>query len=172
MEYRNLWNRTSRICYCNSSYPVIMAGPKKKARRPSENESDNESISEGSESGSYHGQQVKNSIHVINIFAIPNFFKEIQAMFEGRNPEGQDFHGIKQLLQQLFLKAHIDLTQMSDMLINQAGVGSVLKQGFSESDDEDDTEMADQNDVFGITTVINLGLHRVSLISAMHFHKE
>lgn len=85
-------------------------------------------------------------------------------MFEGRNPEGQDFHGIKQLLQQLFLKAHIDLSQLSDMLINQVGIGSVLKQGFSDSDDEDETEMADQSDVFGITSVINLGLHKVSLL--------
>lgn len=83
-------------------------------------------------------------------------------MFEGRNPEGQDFHGIKQLLQQLFLKAHIDLSQMSDMLINQAGVGSVLKQGFSDSDDEDDTDLTDQSDVFGITSVINLGSHKVN----------
>lgn len=82
-------------------------------------------------------------------------------MFEGRNPEGQDFHGIKQLLCQLFLKAHIDLSQMSDMLINQTGVGSVLKQGFSDSDDEDeDTEMTDHSDVFGITSVINLSSHK------------
>lgn len=82
-------------------------------------------------------------------------------MFEGRNPEGQDFHGIKQLLLQLFLKAHIDLSQLSDMLINQTGVGSVLKQGLSDSDDEDDADMTDQSDVFGITSVINLSAHKV-----------
>lgn len=90
-------------------------------------------------------------------------------MFEGRNPEGQDFHGIKQLLQQLFLKAHVDLTQLSDMLINQTGVGSVLKQGISDSDDEEDTEMADQSDVFGITSVINLSSHKVYIILLL-FH--
>lgn len=50
---------------------------------------------------------------------------------------------------------------MSDMLINQTGVGSVLKQGFSDSDEEDDTEMVDQSDVFGITSVINLRSQKV-----------
>lgn len=53
---------------------------------------------------------------------------------------------------------------MSDMLINQTGLGSVLKQGFSDSDDEDDTEMEDQSDVFGITSVINLSLFKVRLV--------
>lgn len=52
------------------------------------------------------------------------------------------------------------------MLINQTGVGSVLKQGFSDSDDEDDTDLTDQGDVFGITSVINLGSHKVR--SEMH----
>lgn len=89
--------------------------------------------------------------------------KVIQADFEGRNPEAQDFHGIKQLLQQLFLKAHIDLSQMTDMIIAQTGVGSVLKQGFNEidEDDEDDDDMSDALDVFGVTSVINLKSHKV-----------
>lgn len=87
------------------------------------------------------------------------FFQEIQADFEGRNPEAQDFHGIKQLLKQLFLKAHIDLSQMSDLLIQQTGVGSVLKQSFNDDDDEDD-EMTDASDVYGITSVINLSSHK------------
>lgn len=138
-----------------------MAGPKKKSRKPTENESDNESMSEESESGSYHGQQVRCFDILFRAFLLCFVFQAIEAMFEGRNPEGQDFHGIKQLLQQLFLKAHIDLSQLSDMLINQTGVGSVLKQGFSDSDDEDDTEMTDQSDVFGITSVINLGAQKV-----------
>lgn len=90
------------------------------------------------------------------------FFQEIQATFEGRNPEGQDFHGIKQLLHQLFLSAHIDLGQMSDMVIAQVGVGSVLKQSFTDSDDEDDMEMVDESDVFGLTSVLNLTQHKVS----------
>jgi len=119
-----------------------MAGPTKKPKKPAEAQSDEESVSDESESGTYHGQQ------------------EIQATFEGRNPEGQDFHGIKQLMQQLFLKADIDLSQISDMLIAQTGVGSVLKQSYNDSDDEDDMELTAESDVFGITSVINLTSHR------------
>ncbi|KAF7273577.1 hypothetical protein GWI33_013715 [Rhynchophorus ferrugineus] len=122
-----------------------MAGPTKKPRKPAEPQSDDESMSDESESGTYHGQQ------------------EVEATFEGRNPEGQDFHGIKQLLLQLFLKAHVDLSQMAEMLIAQFGVGSVLKQSCEDSDDEDDMDLSDESNVFGITSVINLSSHKETL---------
>ncbi|KAK1127578.1 hypothetical protein K0M31_004109 [Melipona bicolor] len=79
---------------------------------------------------------------------------EIQVDFEGRYPVDPDYHGIKTLLQQLFLKAHIDLGSLADLIIRENHVGSVVKQSadLDESDDED----TDINDVFGITTVINL----------------
>ncbi|KAL1491521.1 hypothetical protein ABEB36_012105 [Hypothenemus hampei] len=118
-----------------------MAGPSKKPRKPNTTESDNESTSDESESGTYHGQQ------------------EVQATFEGRNPERCDFHGIRQLLLQLFLQAHIDLGQMTDLLIEQSGIGSVLKQSLNDSDDEDDMDLTEDSDVFGITSVINLTSH-------------
>lgn len=78
---------------------------------------------------------------------------EFQVDFEGRNPQDPDYHGIKTLLQQLFLKAHIDLGGLTDLIISQNYVGSVVKQSeeIDESDDEDSI-----NDVFGITTVINV----------------
>ena len=53
--------------------------------------------------------------------------KEIQVEFEGRIPVDSDFHGIKQLLQQLFLKAHINLSDLTDLIIRQNYVGSVVK---------------------------------------------
>lgn len=53
--------------------------------------------------------------------------QEIQVDFEGRNPIDSDFHGIKQLLQQLFLKAHINLSELTDLIISQNYVGSVVK---------------------------------------------
>ncbi|XP_076177996.1 protein BCCIP homolog [Ptiloglossa arizonensis] len=79
---------------------------------------------------------------------------EIQVDFEGRSPLDPDYHGIKTLLQQLFLKAHIDLGSLTDLIISQNYVGSVVKQSedLEGSDDED----SDINDVFGVTTVINL----------------
>ena len=79
---------------------------------------------------------------------------EIQVDFEGRNPLDPDYHGIKTLLKQLFLKAHIDLGGLTDLIISQNYVGSVVKQ--SEDLEISDDEESDINDVFGITTVINL----------------
>ncbi|KAL6266774.1 protein BCCIP homolog [Pogonomyrmex barbatus] len=79
---------------------------------------------------------------------------ELQVDFEGRNPQDPDYHGIKTLLQQLFLKAHIDLGGLTDLIISQNYVGSVVKQ--SEEVDESDDDDNDINDVFGITTVINI----------------
>lgn len=86
---------------------------------------------------------------------------EIQVDFEGRNPQDPDYHGIKTLLQQLFLKAHIDLGGLTDLIISQNYIGSVVKQsddGIEE--DEDD----DVNDVFGITTVINISDRQVKTL--------
>ncbi|XP_046993401.1 protein BCCIP homolog [Schistocerca americana] len=81
--------------------------------------------------------------------------KEIQVDFEGRNPTDSDFHGIKQLLQQLFLKAHVNLSELTDLIVSQNYVGSVVKQSEVDEDSDDD-DGDDGNDVFGITTVINL----------------
>ncbi|XP_026323075.1 protein BCCIP homolog [Hyposmocoma kahamanoa] len=81
--------------------------------------------------------------------------KELQADFEGRNPEDCDFHGIKQLLRQLFLKSDVDLGGLAQIIISQNYVGSVVKQCLDdvmEDDDEDDGS----DGVFGITTVINI----------------
>lgn len=51
---------------------------------------------------------------------------------------------------------------MSDLLIQQTGVGSVLKQSFN--DEEDDEDMSDASDVYGITSVINLSSHKASKV--------
>nr|CAD7399410.1 unnamed protein product [Timema poppensis] len=99
-------------------------------------DSDNSDDSATSDIGKYVGQE------------------EIQVDFEGRNPIDSDFHGIKQLLQQLFLKAHINLAELTDLIIGQSYVGSVVKQ--SELDEDDSDDGTDANDVFGITTVVNL----------------
>ncbi|XP_032682524.1 protein BCCIP homolog [Odontomachus brunneus] len=81
---------------------------------------------------------------------------EIQVDFEGRNPQDPDYHGIKILLQQLFLKAHIDLGGLTDLIIAQNYVGSVVKQSNDMEESDDDADDDDVNDVFGITTVINV----------------
>lgn len=40
----------------------------------------------------------------------------IQVDFEGRNPMTSDFHGIRQLLHQLFLKSDINLSELTDIV--------------------------------------------------------
>ncbi|XP_023952420.2 protein BCCIP homolog [Bicyclus anynana] len=83
--------------------------------------------------------------------------KELQADFEGRNPEDCDFHGIKQLLRQLFLKSNVDLGGLAQIIISQNYVGSVVKQCLDDGVEEDDDDGDDGSDgVFGVTTVINI----------------
>ncbi|XP_020298172.1 protein BCCIP homolog [Pseudomyrmex gracilis] len=81
---------------------------------------------------------------------------EIQIDFEGRNAQDPDYHGIKTLLKQLFLKAHIDLGGLTDLIISQNYVGSVIKQATDENESEDEDNDDEVNDVFGVTTVINI----------------
>lgn len=84
-------------------------------------------------------------------------FQKIQVDFEGRSPVDADFHGIKQLLQQLFLKAHVNLSELAELIIRQNYVGSVVKQSevdAEDSDDDDDDD--DSSDVFGVMSVLNI----------------
>ena len=81
--------------------------------------------------------------------------EEIQVEFEARMIDDSDFHGTRALLQQLFLKAHIDLSEMTNTIISQNHIGSVIKQIDIPDDDEDD-EMSDDDPVLGLITVINI----------------
>ncbi|CAA9994708.1 unnamed protein product [Nesidiocoris tenuis] len=84
--------------------------------------------------------------------------------FEGRTPSDADFFGIKQLLQQLFLKAHLNLSELAELIIGQQNIGCVVKQSGAEELNEDDVEEEDDDDglmeVFGVTSVINLSCKR------------
>lgn len=81
--------------------------------------------------------------------------REIQVEFEARSPEGEDYHGVKRLLQQLFLRSStVDVGKLADTILSQRGIGSVIKQSVSDEDISDTTE--DVNEVYGISSVINL----------------
>nr|CAG4642753.1 EOG090X0C3Y [Evadne anonyx] len=86
--------------------------------------------------------------------------KEIQVDFEGQIPCLEDFAGIKSLLHQLFLKAHVNLSSLTDLILAQSFVGSVLKQCFDEDDDDASDDESALDEVFGITTVLNLTHHK------------
>ncbi|EDV90693.1 protein BCCIP homolog [Drosophila grimshawi] len=81
--------------------------------------------------------------------------EEVQIDFEGRAPVDPDAQGISQLLQRLFLRAHINCNQMAELLIAQNYVGSVICQ-CEEDDETDDDNMVEDGTIFGITSVLNL----------------
>ncbi|XP_078269742.1 protein BCCIP homolog [Rhinoraja longicauda] len=79
--------------------------------------------------------------------------QEVQVDFEAHTISDSDCSGIKRLLQQLFLKASINVTELADIIIQQNYVGSVVRQAeiLDENSDEDD-----EGGVFGFITVVNL----------------
>ncbi|XP_067133978.1 BRCA2 and CDKN1A-interacting protein isoform X1 [Centruroides vittatus] len=78
--------------------------------------------------------------------------KEIEVNFEAITPDDSDIDGIKRLLQQLFLKAHINLSELSELIIQQNYVSSVIKQEIGEEEEDDDVDDED----FGMISVINI----------------
>uniref|UniRef100_A0A1A9UNX3 Protein BCCIP homolog n=1 Tax=Glossina austeni TaxID=7395 RepID=A0A1A9UNX3_GLOAU len=85
---------------------------------------------------------------------------------EDRKPSDPDWRGISRLLQKAFLQAHIDLEAMSEIIIEQNFIGSVIRQNKSDTDNTD-SELDDENaggenrlqyyhTIFGITTVLNI----------------
>lgn len=84
---------------------------------------------------------------------------EMNVNFDAQTATDTDFHGIKRLLQQLFLKTNVNLSALTDMILGQNHVGSVIKQAPAdeeEEEEEDEMETDDVEQVFGISTVINL----------------
>jgi len=85
---------------------------------------------------------------------------EMNVNFDAQTATDADFHGIKRLLHQLFLKANVNLSSLTDVILGQNHVGSVIKQApldEEEDEEEEEDEMeTDADEVFGISTVINL----------------
>merc|ERR1712126_638451 len=88
---------------------------------------------------------------------------EMNVNFDAQTATDSDFHGIKRLLQQLFLKANVNLSALTDVILGQNHVGSVIKQAPLDEDEEDEDDMESDavDEVFGISTVINL-THRLT----------
>ncbi|XP_050395961.1 protein BCCIP homolog [Patella vulgata] len=81
--------------------------------------------------------------------------QEMEVEFEARIPQDSDFHGIKTLLKQLFLKANINLSELANTIISQNYVGNVIKQ-LNDVDDDSEDDFDDGDPVFGVMSVINL----------------
>ncbi|XP_068610593.1 protein BCCIP homolog [Brachionichthys hirsutus] len=78
--------------------------------------------------------------------------EEVDVEMEGHNISANDFNGIKKLLQQLFLKAHVNTAEMTDIIVQQKHVGTVVKQADVPEDSDED----DPDEVFGFITMLNL----------------
>ena len=53
--------------------------------------------------------------------------EEVNIEFEAYSISDNDYDGIKKLLQQLFLKAPVNTAELTDLLIQQNHIGSVIK---------------------------------------------
>merc|ERR1712080_474736 len=81
---------------------------------------------------------------------------EIQVEFEARSPDENDFHDIKRLLQQLFLRNQVvNVSKLAESILAQRHIGRVIKQTIQDAEDGDDEE--DPNQVYGVSTILNLG---------------
>uniref|UniRef100_A0A8B9MQS1 Protein BCCIP homolog n=1 Tax=Accipiter nisus TaxID=211598 RepID=A0A8B9MQS1_9AVES len=80
--------------------------------------------------------------------------EEVNIEFEAHSISDNDFNGIKKLLQQLFLKAPVNTAELTDILIQQNHIGSIIKQAEVQEDSSDDDE--DDDEVFGFISCLNL----------------
>ncbi|XDB53986.1 hypothetical protein AB1E18_007462 [Capra hircus] len=79
--------------------------------------------------------------------------EEVNIEFEAYSISDNDYDGIKKLLQQLFLKAPVDTAELTDLLIQQNHIGSVIKQTDVSEDSDDDV---DEDEIFGFKSLLNL----------------
>ncbi|XP_008844213.1 BRCA2 and CDKN1A-interacting protein [Nannospalax galili] len=79
--------------------------------------------------------------------------QEVNVDFEAYSISDNDHDGIKKLLQQLFLKAPVNTAELTDLLIQQNHVGSVIKQTDISEDSGDE---ADEDEIFGFISLLNL----------------
>jgi len=101
--------------------------------------------------------------------------KEIQVEFEARSPEEEDYHGIRRLLQQLFLRSQtVNISKVAETVLGQRYLGSVIKQSVGEDVDSDDG-MEDPNEVYAVSTVVSLSKeqqNKESVVGLRTFIKE
>ncbi|KAJ1141196.1 hypothetical protein NDU88_007531 [Pleurodeles waltl] len=81
--------------------------------------------------------------------------EEVNVEFEAHEITDSDHNGIKKLLQQLFLKAHVNTSEVAALLIQQNHIGSVIKQAENLEDNDDDDD-DDHGHIFGFISLLNL----------------
>ncbi|XP_076982505.1 BRCA2 and CDKN1A-interacting protein [Tamandua tetradactyla] len=81
--------------------------------------------------------------------------EEVNVEFEAYSISEDDYDGIKKLLHQLFLKASVNTAELTDLLIQQSHIGSVIKQADVSEDSDDDVDV-DEDEIFGFISLLNL----------------
>jgi hypothetical protein len=77
-------------------------------------------------------------------------FEELNVVFDHFNPKETDFGGIRQFLRDILCGSDYDVGGLVDIIISQSGaVGTVVK-------------VADEEEVYGVTSVINLTHYKSS----------
>ncbi|KAH9415710.1 hypothetical protein DERP_000200 [Dermatophagoides pteronyssinus] len=88
--------------------------------------------------------------------------KEISIEFTAHDPIERDFHGIRCLLQQLWLKENIDISELTELVMKDT-ITTVIKQSIDEDEqpDEDEQNNDDEDDdnVFGVISIIPFNSH-------------
>ncbi|XP_033757487.1 BRCA2 and CDKN1A-interacting protein-like [Pecten maximus] len=126
-----------------------MASKKKRVAEPMVTETVESDSDESSDDGFDDNEMDNENSTPIN--------QEVQVEFEARMLDDSDFHGVKTLLQQVFLKANINLSELTNTLISQNFVGCVIKQmDIPDDDDDDGMEDDDSDAVFGVMSVVNI----------------
>ncbi|XP_021253692.1 BRCA2 and CDKN1A-interacting protein [Numida meleagris] len=120
-----------------------MATPAKRRPRPAAQEPDSESEPESESGGSESESEVDEQVD-----------EEVNVEFEAHSISDNDYNGIKKLLQQLFLKAPVNTAELTDILIQQNHIGSIIKQAEVQEDGSDDD--VDDDEVFGFISFLNL----------------
>lgn len=86
----------------------------------------------------------------------------VQADFAFFDPKPDDFHGVKVLLQNYLDDKQWDASGLTDLILAQTTVGTVVKI----EEDED-------NGVYAVATVLNLGRYKASIVFAYtHTHRH
>ncbi|XP_023999092.2 protein BCCIP homolog, partial [Salvelinus sp. IW2-2015] len=85
--------------------------------------------------------------------------EEVIVDFEAHTITHNDYNGVKKLMQQLFLKARVNTSELTDLLIQQNHIGSVIRQAEVPEDSDDDEDPADE--VFGFISMLNLTERKV-----------
>ncbi|XP_061857591.1 BRCA2 and CDKN1A-interacting protein [Colius striatus] len=121
-----------------------MATPAKRRPQPPADERDSEP--ESDESGSEEDDDEEEEEERID--------EEVNIEFEAHSISDNDYNGIKKLLHQLFLKAPVNTAELTDILIQQNHIGSIIKQAEVQEDSSDDDE--DDDEIFGFISCLNL----------------